>query len=102
VEVHRIAIDEQLQQRHGDDDQQAARIAPDLNYFLARHGQDAAQVHATLPGFASRPAVKETKTSSRLGEICSSRLTRTCRDSRACRIPGMAALASATTACRLL
>ena len=40
--------------RHGEDDQQAARIAPDLDHFLARHGEDAAQVHAALPGLDSR------------------------------------------------
>src|SRR5208282_6021020 len=67
VQIHPVAVNDQLDERHGEDDQKAARIAPDLDDFLAHHGEDAAQAHAALPGWDSRAAVKLTKTSSRLG-----------------------------------
>ena len=49
VEVDGIAENEQLDQRHDENDEQASRIAPDLNHFLARHGHDARPAHAATP-----------------------------------------------------
>ena len=67
VQIHAVAVNEKLHDRHGEDDQEAARVAPDLDDFLAHHGEDAAQAHAALPGLDSCAAVRVTKTSSRLG-----------------------------------
>jgi hypothetical protein len=49
VEVYRVAVDEELNHRHEDDDQKTPAVAPDLDRFLARHRQDAPPVHAARP-----------------------------------------------------
>src|ERR1019366_821571 len=64
VEIDGVAIHEELNQRHGEDDHQAPRIPTDLNDLLPHHRENAAPAHTGTPGAGSRGAVSATNTSS--------------------------------------
>src|SRR5208283_1718900 len=77
LEIEADAVTEQQHQsyRHDHDDEQAARIAENLDEFFPGYGQEANEAHAFHSFSESRALVSETKTSSRLGRIFSVRPT---------------------------
>src|ERR1039458_230985 len=98
IKIDAVAEEQHQHRGHEDHNNQAARIAHNLQDLFAGHGQQASQFHG-LRSSASRPVVSETKTSSRLGRIFFMRLTAVLRSSKNFCSSGTAVAASSTTRC---
>src|SRR5664279_1642812 len=75
IEIDSIAEEQDKDDRHQNDNDEAAPVVQNLHDLFSRNGQQTGRAHNLRSSADSRPVVSETNTSSRLGRIFSMRLT---------------------------